>query len=70
MWNSQVQKKNRPEKFPFIASSILIVLAVRWPVKYFSAPNFLIFWKSVAEEGQNGISKSIRFTRKRNNYSK
>ena len=70
MRNSQVQKENRPGKFPFIASSILTVLAVRWPVKKFSAPNFLIFWKSVEEEGQNGISKSMRFTRKRNNYSK
>ena len=32
-------EKNRPEKFPFIATNSWIILAVRWSVKYFFAPN-------------------------------
>ena len=50
-----IQKKNRQEKFPFIAINNLIVLAVGWSVKYVFAPNFLIFQKSHGEEedGEN-----------------
>ena len=43
------QKKNRPEKFPFIATPNLNVLAVPWSVKYILAPNFSIFRTNAAE---------------------
>ena len=46
-----VQKKNRPEKCTFIATNNWIVLAVWWSVKYFYAPNSLIFRKNAAEGG-------------------
>ena len=45
-----VQKKNRPEKIPFIANNSWIVLAVRWSGKHFFAPNSLISRKSRGEE--------------------
>ena len=35
-----VQKQNGSEKFPFIGTNRRIVLAVRWPVKYFICSEF------------------------------
>ena len=36
-----VQKKNRPEKFPFIAKNKCIVLVLPWSVKEFFCSEFL-----------------------------
>ena len=44
------QKKNRSEKFPFTATTKWIVVAVRWSIKNFFAPNSPIFRKSLDEE--------------------
>ena len=44
------QKKNEPEKIPFIATNIWMVLPVRWSFKYFFAPKSLISMKKSAEE--------------------
>ena len=41
---------DRPEKCPFIG----ILLAVRWSVKYFFAPNSLLFRKSSGEKKEKG----------------
>ena len=53
------KKKNRPEKYPFKATNNLIVLAVRWSVKYFSAPNSPLFRKSRGGE-ENGVSRQMQ----------
>ena len=53
------KKKNRPEKYPFKATDNLIVLAVRWSVKYFSAPNSPLFRKSRGGE-ENGVSRQMQ----------
>ena len=49
-----VQKKNRPEKFSFIATN-------NWIVKYYFAPNSSIFRKSPREEedGENRQMQSV-----------
>ena len=44
----------RPETFPFIATNNWTVLAVRWSVKYFFAPNSPIFQKSCGKEEEEG----------------
>ena len=60
-----VQKKNRPEKFPFIATNSWIVLAVRWSGKHFFAPNSLISQKSHGEEdGKTWHMQSILLFKK------
>ena len=48
-----VQKKNKSEKFPFIATDNLIVLVVWWSVKFFFVPNSPIFGKSREDEGED-----------------
>ena len=47
-----VQKKNRPEKFPFIATpkNLNVLADLRWSLKCFFAPNSPIFQTSAAEE--------------------
>ena len=45
-----IQKSNRPEKWPFIATNNWIVLAARWSVKYFFAPNSPLFQKKSGEK--------------------
>ena len=47
-----VQKKNRPEKFPFIATpnNLNVLADLRWSLKCFFALNSPIFQTSAAEE--------------------
>ena len=58
-------EKNRPEKFPFIATNNWIVLAVPWSVKHFCTPISPIFPKNYGE-GENGSSKALCFLSRRN----
>ena len=60
-----VQKKNRPEKCPFIPRNNWIVSAVRRYVHYFFAPNSPIFRKSSAEEQETSNFKALCFTSNR-----
>ena len=55
--------ESQTEKFSFIATANLKVLAVHWSVKYPFAPNFSIFRKSAAEEQQQDrqLQRAIRF---------
>ena len=50
--NILIQKKNKPEKFPFVAIPNLNVSAVQWSAKYFLALNFSIFQKNTVEQQQ------------------
>ena len=59
------QKKNRAEKFPFVATNDWIVSAVWWSVKYFFL-NSPKFWQSSTEKGEAGNSKALCFTSKHN----
>ena len=52
-----VQKKNRPEEFPFIATNNWIVLVVQWSVKYLFAPNSPKFQKNCNEEKEEGVKQ-------------
>ena len=61
-----VQKKNRPEKFPFIATNKWIVSDVQRSVKSFSAPNSPLFRKSAGEKKKISNSKTSCFSSKRN----
>ena len=63
-WLRVFQKKNRPEKFQFVATNDRILSAVRWSVKYFFT-NSLIFWKSSTEKGETGNFKALCFKSKR-----
>ena len=63
-----VQKKNRPEKFPFTATNNRIVLAVRRSVKYFFAPNSPLFRKNGEEKKKKrGNWEVVCFSSKHNN---
>ena len=65
-----VQKKNRPEKFGFVVTPNLNILAVRWSVKYFFTPNSPIF-RQVQQKNNNEIGnyKVLRFANKRKKRS-
>ena len=56
-----VQKKNRPETFPFIARISWIALAVSWSVKYFFAPNCPWFWKCWRKEEERHLRRVLLF---------
>ena len=48
--NILIQKKNKPEKFSFVAIPNLNVSAVQWSAKYFLALNLSIFQKNTVEQ--------------------
>ena len=56
-----VQKKNRPEKFSFIATNNGIVSTVQWSLKYLFAPNSPLFQKGSVEEKDTTVSKALYF---------
>ena len=58
-WLQFVQKKDRPEKVHFMAETNRTVLSFRLSVKYISAPNFLIFGKSLGE-GRKQIASQLQ----------
>ena len=55
------RKKNRPEKFPFIATNNWIVLAVPMSVKYFFAPNSSYSKRVVEKKRREAITKRFAF---------
>ena len=56
-----VQKKNRPKKFPFIATNNWIVSAAGRSVKYFFAPNSSHYRKAVEKRIRETIRKRFAF---------
>ena len=54
------RKKNRAEKFPFIAANNWTVLAVRWSINYFFTPNSPIIRKSCSEEEAEGEKGNLK----------
>ena len=53
------QKKNTQEKFPFTSTHNWILVAVRWSVKYFFAPNSPIFRKKMWQKSRRRRSQAI-----------
>ena len=64
------QEKNGPEKFLFIATNNWIVLSDWWSVKYFFAPNSLIFRKRHEKKKMEKTvkCKTFCFWSKRNKF--
>ena len=61
-----VEEKNRPEKFPFIATNKSISLSVRSSLKYFFAPNSPLIRKSSGEmKKERGNYEALCFSSKR-----
>ena len=58
------QKKNRPEKFPYIATNDWIVLAVSRSAEYFFASNSPLFRKSDGEKKNRSNYKAFCFLSK------
>ena len=56
-------KRRDPKNIIFIGANNWIALAVRWTIKYFSAPNLSMFWIRLAEKRQEVEAEHMQMQR-------